>query len=241
MIVLHPCDLGLPFGRAGRLRTTMVGSHETLAYRAAARRLFRLPPAVRALPRVGAWVSRRWDGAGPLAIDGAAFAAGALIPGVLLLPTLVRYGLHAGSGGVLRNLHPHAVNPWIIATTLARFLSFASLEISRFIATDGAKRLEFFGRHLWLAPAAIAVGAIGVTQPVWMVVDACSPSRASRIYPELEPPTSNSDTQTPTPNSDTRTPRHRTPTPELRHQTPTPKQPRTVQTGRPTSGGSSMP
>ena len=125
----------------------------------------------------GAWISRRGDGGRALAIDAAAFAAGALAPGALLLPTLARYGLHAGSGGVIRNLHPHWVSPWIVATTLARFLSFASLEISRFIATDGPKRLEFFGRHLWLAPAAIAVWAIGIAQPLWMLVDLCRPMR----------------------------------------------------------------
>jgi hypothetical protein len=125
----------------------------------------------------GAWISRRSDGPRALAIDAAAFAAAALIPGALLLPTLARYGPHAGSGGVLRNLHPHWVNPWIIVTTLARFLSFASLEISRFIATDGAKRLEFFNRHPWLVPLAIAAGIVGVVQPVWMLIDACRPVR----------------------------------------------------------------
>jgi hypothetical protein len=124
-----------------------------------------------------AWIARWSDGMRGLTIDAAAFAAGALIPGALLLPTLARYGLYAGSGGVSRNLHPHWVNPWIIATTLARFLSFASLEISRFIATDGAKRLEFFERHLWLAPAAIAVWIVGLVQPLWMFVDACRPMR----------------------------------------------------------------
>jgi hypothetical protein len=125
----------------------------------------------------GVWISRRADGGRALAVDAAAFVAGALIPGALLLPTLVRFGLHAGSGGVLRNLHPHWVSPWIIVTTLARFLSFASLEISRFIATDGAKRLEFFGRHPWLLPLAIVVGIVGVVQPIWMLIDACRPMR----------------------------------------------------------------
>ena len=132
----------------------------------------------------GAWLSRRSDGARPLAGHAAAFAAGALIPGALLLPTLARYGIHAGSGGVLRNIHPHWVSPWIVATTLARLLSFASLEISRFIATDGAKRLEFFGRHLWLVPAAIAVWMIGTVQPLWMFVDGCRPMRQ---WPESIP------------------------------------------------------
>src|SRR4051812_1063613 len=124
-----------------------------------------------------AWIARRGDGAGALARYAAAFAAGALLPGALLIPTLARYGLGAGSGGVGRNLHPHFVNPWIVATTLARFLSFASLEITRFIATDGAKRLEFFARHLWLAPLAVVVWLLGVLQPVWMLVTACRRSR----------------------------------------------------------------
>jgi hypothetical protein len=125
----------------------------------------------------GAWISRRADGVRALAIDGAAFAAGALVSGALLIPTIARYGLNAGSGGVVRNLRLHGVSPWIIATTLARFLSFGSLEISRFIATDGAKRLEFFERHLWLAPATIAVWIIGTVQPLWMLVDLCRPRR----------------------------------------------------------------
>ena len=132
-----------------------------------------------------AWVGRRMQRPGGAAIEALALAAGALIPGALLLPTLARYGLHAGSGGVLRNLHLHWVSPWIIVTTLARFLSFSSLEIVRFIATDGAKRIEFFQRHLWLAPAAAAVWAIGTAQPIRMLVDSCRP-RAQ--WPAALPP-----------------------------------------------------
>ena len=88
----------------------------------------------------------------------------------------VEYGAYSGTGGVARNLRPHWVNPWIILTTLARMLSFASLEIARFIATDGPKRLEFFARHLWLAPAAVLVWVIGVVQPLWMLVDLARPA-----------------------------------------------------------------
>ena len=131
-----------------------------------------------------AWLSRRSSGAAPLLQNALACLGGALLPGVLLLPTLARYGLRAGSGGVVRNIHVHGVSPWIIATTLARFLSFAGLEISRFIATDGAKRLEFFGRHVWLVPLALIVGVIGVVQPVWMLVDAFRPRRQ---WPEAMP------------------------------------------------------
>ncbi len=117
-----------------------------------------------------AWASRFRDGASSLAAHALAFCGGALVPATLLLPTIISYGAGAGSGGVLRNLHVHAEAPWILITTCARFLSFASLEINRFIATDGPKRLEFFQRHLWLAPLAVVVGIAGIVQPVWMLV-----------------------------------------------------------------------
>jgi len=128
------------------------------------------------LPFAGvAWISRRSSGAAALAANAAALAAGAMVPGLLLIPTLLTHGSGVGSGGVLRNLHVHWVSPWILVTTFARFLSFASLEIIRFIATDGPKRLEFFQRHLWIAPFAVAVGALGLLQPVWMLVDWARP------------------------------------------------------------------
>jgi hypothetical protein len=130
-----------------------------------------------------AWTSRRRDGATARAANAAAFGVGALIPALLLIPTLLTHGAVTGSGGVLRNVHVHWVNPWVVVTTLARFLSFASLEINRFIATDGPKRIEFFQRHLWLAPLAVVVGVIGLVQPLWMLVDwARSPTR----WPEAE-------------------------------------------------------
>jgi hypothetical protein len=133
-----------------------------------------------------AWLSRRGDGAGALAVNAAAGAAGALVPVLALIPTLVRYGTDEGTGGVLRNIHLHWVNPSVIFTTLARFLSFASLEISRFIGTDGAKRLEFFERHIWLAPLAVVVALVGLVHPVWMLIDACRPSR---LWPASMPRT----------------------------------------------------
>jgi hypothetical protein len=124
-----------------------------------------------------AWLSRRGDGLTALAVNAVSCAAGALIPALALVPTLLSYGAQEGTGGVLRNIHPHWVSPAVLLTTLARFFSFASLEISRFIGTDGAKRLEFFERHLWLAPLAVVVWLVGIIQPLWMLVDACRPSR----------------------------------------------------------------
>jgi len=116
------------------------------------------------------FTSRR-DGARRLAVYALACAGGAIIPGAALVPTWLHFGWHTGLGAVLRNLHVHLVNPLIVVTTLARFFSFASLEIVRFIATDNAKRMEFFLRHRFLIPLAIVVWAIGIAQPVWMLIE----------------------------------------------------------------------
>ena len=122
------------------------------------------------LPYAALALCSRWsDGALPTVRNGGALLCGLLIFGVFLVPTILRYGWHAGDGGTARNIHVHWVNPWIAVTTLARFFSFASFEIARFIAPDTGKRLVLFLRHLWLAPIALAVWILGVWQPLWML------------------------------------------------------------------------
>jgi hypothetical protein len=122
------------------------------------------------LPYVGiAWLSDRGRGVRALVSDASAFAIGFLLVSALLIPTFVVYGASGGTGGTLRNLRPHVVNPWIAVETLARLFSFASLEIWRFIATDDGKRIMFLLRHLWIAPLAVAVWLAGLWQPFWML------------------------------------------------------------------------
>jgi hypothetical protein len=122
------------------------------------------------LPYAGiAWLSGWRRGARSLVLNALGFAAGFLLLSVLLVPTFVVYGLNGGTGGTLRNLRPHVVNPWVAVETLARLFSFASLEIWRFIATDDGKRIMFLLRHLWIAPLAVAVWLAGLWQPFWML------------------------------------------------------------------------
>ena len=122
------------------------------------------------LPYAGiAWLSGWRRGARALVLDALGFAAGFLLLSVLLVPTFVVYGLSGGTGGTLRNLRPHVVNPGVAVETLARLFSFASLEIWRFIATDDGKRIMFLLRHLWIAPLAVAVWLAGLWQPLWML------------------------------------------------------------------------
>ena len=54
-------------------------------------------------------------------------------------------------------------------STLARFFSFASLEIWRFIATGDGMRTMFLFRNLWMVPLTIVVWAAGIWQPFWML------------------------------------------------------------------------
>ena len=99
----------------------------------------------------------------------AGIAIGAVATGVFLFPTWMHYGVFRGLGGTQANMHLHFVSPFVALSTLARFFSFASLEVNRFIATDEAKRLVFFERRLWLVPFALPVVVAGLIQPFWML------------------------------------------------------------------------
>jgi hypothetical protein len=102
--------------------------------------------------------------------DVGAFAIGFAIPGALLVPTLLAYGLQSGGGGTTRNLHVHLVSPAVLLTTVARFLAFTSFEVLRFTGTDTAKRVVMLTRHPWLAPLLGVVWVVGVVHPLWMAV-----------------------------------------------------------------------
>ena len=99
-------------------------------------------------------------------------ALGASIPGALLIPTFLEYGLQGGSGGAATNLYFHAVSPDRLLVTLAQVFSFASLEINRFVATNNARRLMVLVEHPWIAPMAVIVLVAGFVQPLWMLLSA---------------------------------------------------------------------
>jgi hypothetical protein len=122
------------------------------------------------LPYVALASLSEWRrGARSMAANLLGFACGLLSIGVLLIPTFVVHGMHAGTGGTLRNVRVHPVSPWIAITTLARFFSFASLEVWRFIAIDDGKRTMFFLRHPWIIPLTAVVWLAGIWQPIWML------------------------------------------------------------------------
>ncbi|NDE13378.1 hypothetical protein EBZ80_00400 [bacterium] len=93
-------------------------------------------------------------------------AAGALIPGALLVPTIVAYGpgsliapMAGNSGLNTRNL----VEP---LTIVARFISFGSYEIPRFLTDAAQDRLPFLMARPWLLPLVAMLSLVGVVQPL---------------------------------------------------------------------------
>jgi hypothetical protein len=98
------------------------------------------------------------------------FVAGAAVPGILLMPTILRFGWNAGQ--VDSAVAFHQQSPFELLTTTARVLSFASFEVNRFIGMSTAERLLVLWRHPVIALMVIPVGVAGILHPVWMAVSA---------------------------------------------------------------------
>ncbi len=98
------------------------------------------------------------------------FGLGALVPGSLILPTLIRYGWHCLFTGestfILFNLD-HALS---FFTMLARYLSLACYEIPRFVGNHTSDRWEFLTvKDPWLFPFAMFLLLVGWIQPLVML------------------------------------------------------------------------
>jgi hypothetical protein len=99
---------------------------------------------------------------------GAAAALGGalLVVSLTLAPTLLRFGI----GGAERNTTFAPEDLWTLVETLARFLSFASLETLRFLGLSTPRRLVVVRNLPWLAPFVGLALALGVLQPVALLL-----------------------------------------------------------------------
>jgi hypothetical protein len=105
------------------------------------------------------------------ALSGAGwFAAGAALPALALLPTLLTYGIGTAVSTAGANTQVDASNLLRIPEITARFLSFASFEVPRFLGNSTATRLEFLSRHLWSVPFVIFAGIAGLLQPLVLLL-----------------------------------------------------------------------
>ncbi len=98
-----------------------------------------------------------------LARAAAAFAAGALLTGGAIVPTVLRYGLAAGGVERTVQFHPQGIGAFL--SILARFLSFAAHETNRFLGLDTAERVMFLARQPWVAPFTLVATVVGFLQP----------------------------------------------------------------------------
>jgi hypothetical protein len=92
------------------------------------------------------------------------FAAGAAPVAALLVPTYLKYGLSAGSGGTAGAVTFNAENVTALWGIVNRTLSFASFEVARFVGGHTRERVEFLREEMWLAPLALLLFAVGVAQ-----------------------------------------------------------------------------
>jgi hypothetical protein len=92
------------------------------------------------------------------------FAVGAAPLAALLVPTYLKYGLSAGSGGTAGAVRFIAGNAWALWGVVNRTLSFASFEVARFVGGHTRERVEFLRGEPWLAPFAFFLFAVGVAQ-----------------------------------------------------------------------------
>jgi hypothetical protein len=118
------------------------------------------------------------------------FIPGALVVGSLLIPTYLRYGLHAGTGDTAQvvvfnydNLK-RVLNP--VEGILGRFLSFASFEVRRFIGGNTQARIQFVRAHLWTAPFVIFLDIVGLTQPLLLVILWFKRRHTERDWPAIK-------------------------------------------------------
>ncbi len=104
----------------------------------------------------------------------ACFVFGLCVTGAFVVPTYLKYGFSGGAGdtaaaivfnraNLLRHLNP-------VEGVLGRFLSFASFELPRFIGGNNVARRQFLADHRALAPLTLGLGAIGILQPIALML-----------------------------------------------------------------------
>jgi hypothetical protein len=105
------------------------------------------------------------------------FAAGALLSGATLLPTLVQVGLAGVLGSTSANVEFAPSNLLRLPQIAGRFFSFACFEVARFLGSSTAERLEFLARYLWASPFIFYAAIAGLAQTGSLIVLAVAKRR----------------------------------------------------------------
>lgn len=114
------------------------------------------------------------------------FVSGALLSIIFVLPTFIKYGFINAAGGTGSNIQFNPKNLLGFFNVLARFLSFASFEVPRFIGSNKQVRIEFLTQNLWVTPFAVFVGIIGIVQPIILVILWFSKKHSNKDWREIK-------------------------------------------------------
>jgi len=98
------------------------------------------------------------------------FLVGAVVPGSLLIPTYLKYGLSEGSGGTASTLMFNVDNLSAFPGILVRSLSFASFEVPRLLGPHTPQRIAFLREEIWLSPFVVFLFVVGTAQVIALVI-----------------------------------------------------------------------
>ncbi|HWN09170.1 MAG TPA: hypothetical protein VNO50_07890 [Pyrinomonadaceae bacterium] len=98
------------------------------------------------------------------------FALGAAIPGALLLPTYLKYGIAQGAGGTASAVTLNTENLTALWGILVRMVSFASFEVPRLLGPHTVDRLAVLKQELWLIPFVLILFVLGTFQVIALML-----------------------------------------------------------------------
>ena len=105
---------------------------------------------------------------------------GAVVPVLLLVPTVIRYGSASLFETIASTCQVNADNAIAIVTIIARFLSFGSFELGRFLRQAGDTPTELLRQSPYLIPLVLGLGILGFVQPFLMLLVLFHPSLLKR-------------------------------------------------------------
>jgi hypothetical protein len=90
---------------------------------------------------------------------------GAAVPLALLVPTAAAYGLPSLFEALGSHVRVRGNGVSALVTIIARFLSFASLEMPHVLGRSGRVQAELLRQSPWLIPLLVGLGIVGLVQP----------------------------------------------------------------------------
>jgi len=94
------------------------------------------------------------------------FVAGSAIPLAFLIPTLLKFGLSQGAGGMGLAVPFSWDNFKAFVTILARYYSLVSYELPMYLGAGTSDRVDFFKQTLWVAPPGLLLVLVGWAQAI---------------------------------------------------------------------------